>query len=156
MDGTEALRQIREQLVAREPLIAQLKFVAISASVLRHEQEEFTRSGFAQFICKPFRLEEIWSCLENLLKVEFDYETPATETGTDGQPDFARLQAPNELLERLRGSAELYSTTEVREYLGELETLNPDGKAALAHLHELNEAGAIDEFLNALGKVRIS
>ena len=156
MDGTEALRRIREQLVAQEPSIAKLKFVAISASVLRHEQDEFTRSGFELFIRKPFRLEEIWQCLEDLLQVEFVFEesSVAGGEGNEEKIDFAGIQAPAELLARMKDAAELYSTTEVREQLEELRGHNPDANGAIARLHELNEAGAIEEFLRALNEVR--
>ena len=152
MDGAEALRQIRQQLIEREPDVAKLKFVAISASVLRHEQDLYKRSGFDEFIIKPFRFEEVCQSLQQLLKVEFDFE----EAETDGTPggtrtvDFSGIKVPVELLARIKESAELYSTTELREQIEELSKHNPDANGAIARLHELNESGAMEEIVELL------
>jgi signal transduction histidine kinase/DNA-binding response OmpR family regulator len=50
------------------------KLVAISASVLKHEQMEYTRKGFDAFIGKPFRFEQICECLEKLLGRNFEMD----------------------------------------------------------------------------------
>jgi len=52
------------------------KLVAISASVLKHEQMQYTKEGFDAFIGKPFRLEEICECLEKMLGVTFESDPP--------------------------------------------------------------------------------
>jgi len=69
MDGLEATRQILEESPEDH-----LKIVAISASVLEHQQREFLEVGFDDFIPKPFRFEEVTECLKKLLQVEYEYE----------------------------------------------------------------------------------
>ena len=152
MDGTEALRQIRQKLIEKEPALAKLKFVAISASVLRHEQDLYKRAGFDEFIIKPFRFEEVCQCLHQLLKVEFDFEeNEAVETsGGKGKVDFSKIKVPADLLARIKESAELYSTTELRQQIEEILQHNPDANGAIARLHELNEVGAMEEIVEAL------
>lgn len=56
------------------------KLVAISASVLKHEQEAYAEAGFDGFVPKPYRFEQIRECLEKHLGVTC--EDAANEVGT--------------------------------------------------------------------------
>ena len=73
MDGFELRTRILEQFG-----VDRLKVVAISASVLAHEQQQYLQVGFHDFISKPFRVAEITACLTRLLAVRFEYELPDT------------------------------------------------------------------------------
>ena len=152
MDGTEVAQRIHTQFGEGKAIL-----VAISASVLSHEQEEYLQSGFAEFISKPFRLEEVCNSIQRLLEVQFDRE--AKESAMNLAPDasqYAVITITPDLLSRLKTSAELYSTTELREQLDELMEGNSDAKNAIAHLHTLNESGAMEELLELLEKMRVS
>jgi hypothetical protein len=125
----------------------------VSASVLRHEQDWYRESGFDAFIRKPFRLREVCHCLEDLLQVPFDYEPEPVARPVPDPALLDKLTVSPDLLARLKTSAELYSTTELREQLDELAAGNPEAIEFITHLHALNEAGemeAILEFLNRL------
>lgn len=151
MDGTEVARRIHEMFGA-----GKAKLVAISASVLRHEQEEYLKSGFAEFISKPFRLAEVCECMERLLKVEFDRE--AEEPAASGAPDrseFEGLTISKELKDAIKSSAELYATTELREQIGRLAERNPGASAAMDHLLALSKSGAMEEILELVGVMRV-
>jgi len=54
LDGMEAVRRIR----AREDWQG-LKVVAVSASVLAHERQDFLEAGFDEFLDKPFRFGQV-------------------------------------------------------------------------------------------------
>ena len=151
MDGTEVARRIHEMFGA-----GKAKLVAISASVLRHEQEEYLKSGFAEFISKPFRLAEVCECMERLLEVEFDRE--AEEPAASGAPDrseFEGLTISKELKDAIKSSAELYATTELREQIGQLAARNPGANAAMDHLLALSKSGAMEEILELVGVMRV-
>lgn len=151
MEGTEVARRIGERFGK-----GKVKLVAISASVLRHEQNGFLEAGFSEFISKPFRLAEVCQSMSRLLDVEFEYESDAAaEVPEASSISFDSLIISAELLARLKGAAEMYSTTEIREHLSELENLNPDEKSAVEHLRALTKAGDMDEIVRCLEAMQI-
>jgi signal transduction histidine kinase/CheY-like chemotaxis protein/ligand-binding sensor domain-containing protein len=62
------------------------KLVAISASVLKHEQESYAEAGFDGFVPKPYRFDKIRECLEKHLGVTC--EDVASETRQADRPDL--------------------------------------------------------------------
>ena len=150
MEGTEAAKRIIQEFGA-----GKVKLVAISASVLRHEQESYREAGFDAFISKPFRLEQVCGVLERLLHVAFDYEEEP-QAGKRSRlvcdPESARI--PTELLGRMKTSAELYRTTELRKQSDELRQARADQTVVADYLDHLNDAGEIEAILDFLGKVR--
>ncbi|MBI4661775.1 MAG: response regulator, partial [Verrucomicrobia bacterium] len=71
--------------------VGRAKLVAISASVLQHEQSLYEEAGFDAFVPKPFQFEEICECLERLLGVTFEYEAAA-----GGRADLPAQPKPSE------------------------------------------------------------
>jgi CheY-like chemotaxis protein len=128
MDGLEATRRIFQQF-GRD----KLKIVAVSASALEHEREEFMAigfdtplatqpKGFDDFIAKPVHAERVYECLANLLRVEYEYDDVET------QPMFLMdIVLPEELLKRLREAAEFGRITELRESLDEVRQIGAAG-----------------------------
>ncbi|MBI4662316.1 MAG: response regulator, partial [Verrucomicrobia bacterium] len=150
MEGTEAARRILEELGP-----GKVKLIAISASVLSHEQESYRRAGFDAFISKPFRLEEVCDVLSRVLGVAFEYgEAPGKGEPSLVTCDPATVRIPSELLARLKASAELYRTTELRKEIEGLRQARADQAAAADYLDHLNDSGEIEAILDFLGKVR--
>jgi CheY-like chemotaxis protein len=145
LDGLAAVRLIQEHAVW-----AQVKMVAISASVLEHERQEYLQAGFDDFIDKPFSFERICQCLAQQLGVEFEYgEEEAVEVEA---ADWSGVVVPAQLHARLREAAELYSVTELESCFGELERL---GEARLAgHLRGLRRRHDIEAILAVLQEVK--
>ena len=148
MNGLELRNKVVQQFGA-----STMKIVAISASVLIHEQRHYLESGFDDFIPKPFPVARIADCMARLLAVEFEYETceetgghPATTKPTDAEP----LVVPKELLERLQGSARSYRVVEFKRNLVELEQLGPEGRRLASALEILNENGELERILEIL------
>ena len=151
MDGTEVARRVHEKFGE-----ANVKLVAISASVLRHEQEGYLRSGFSKFISKPFRIEEVCESIESLLKVQFDREEkPNTAPTAFDRSVFEQLVITKELQQSLQSSAELYSTTELREALRQLAALNPGADTAIEQLLALSKSGGMEKILELLSLMKL-
>lgn len=55
MDGIEASRRLREALQPEQRPVV----VALSADTLQMQDEKCKAAGFAAFICKPFRVEDV-------------------------------------------------------------------------------------------------
>jgi len=64
------------------------------------------------------------------------------------------VELPADLLSRLRRAAELYSVTELEEYLQEVEQLGEGPQRLAAHLRSLRQQHDMDSVLVILGGIR--
>ncbi len=148
MDGPEAARRIWEAL-GRDAL----KIVAVSASTLEHEQQEFLEQGFDDFVPKPFRVEQIYGCLAKHLGVEFEYGE-AGVVSEEAAPDLEGIRLPGDLHARLQEAAELYSVTELEGYFSEMEQLGEGHQQLADHLRGLRRKHDIEAIISILQDVR--
>jgi CheY-like chemotaxis protein len=149
MDGIETTNQI---ILEYGP--GRMKFVAVSASVLAHQQEAFMRHGLDAFLGKPFRFQALCDCLRNLLGVEFQYADDTTQEAQSERVDPQRVELAPELLERLREAAHRFNVTKLEQGLREWESLNHSTHVEVAHVRNLVQEGKFDEvseFLNRFG-----
>lgn len=68
MDGLTATRKIREA-----PGGEDVKIAALTASVLKEEREAALIAGSDDFVCKPFKPEEIFDCMKRHLNIHYTY-----------------------------------------------------------------------------------
>jgi signal transduction histidine kinase/ligand-binding sensor domain-containing protein/CheY-like chemotaxis protein len=147
MTGTEVAETIERELGAQRP-----KLVAISASVLKHEQKKYFEKGFDAFVPKPFRFEQICECLAELADAKFEYDSDEFEI-TETKAVNHDFRLPAELLERLKRAAEAYSVTDFESYLGDVEALGDPGAELAERLRELSRNVQIEEILKILSGV---
>lgn len=75
MNGREATEQIRaleKQNIAKE--ITRTRILALTASAFAEQREEMLGAGCDDFICKPFKAQEIFEKIAHYLNVEYLYE----------------------------------------------------------------------------------
>ena len=133
MDGFEATRRIHRRFGRQA-----VRVVAVSASVLTHEQAACQARGFDYFVSKPIRLDALCRCLATLLGVSFDSPaTPAEPGSVESVQDTAGFVVPAALRARIEAAAEIYNTTELKRCLGELDQCSPGGRALAAALRDL-------------------
>jgi CheY-like chemotaxis protein len=126
--------------------------VAISASTLKHEQEEYLQAGFDDFIGKPFRFERVCECLAKLLEVEF--ETDEADEGEEQLLETPQVTLPEELLTQLKAAAKGYRVTELKEPLNEIERLGLAGQKLAKRLSELIFRYDMDTVLKILSEIK--
>ena len=115
--------------------------VALSASVLEHEQKSYLDVGFDAFIGKPFRTAQVYACLADLLGVEYQYGREETPAGVPAaEVDLRRMALPEELYARLHQAVRLQRVTDVKTFLDEIERLGPEEQRLAAHLRDLAQA----------------
>jgi signal transduction histidine kinase/CheY-like chemotaxis protein len=73
MNGSQAMLHIKNNY-------PEVTCIAVTSSVLYHERAAFLEQGFDDLVGKPFRMEQIISCIEKYLAVEFEYG-PCDATG---------------------------------------------------------------------------
>jgi len=146
LSGTEAAQRIWSEMGGSAPHL-----VAVSASALEHERQQYLDMGFERFIDKPCRAESVFSCLAEVLGVEFEY---AEEEATEQEAmDLAGITLSADLVGRLREAAEMANVTELEQMLDELEAQQPEMRQLAAHLHNLSQDFRMEELLAILDQV---
>ena len=113
--------------------------------------------GFHEYISKPFREEEVFSCLHKLLDVEFVYENDEGGQEKSILPiDASQFTLPKDIYDRVKKSAELSSITLMERVLAELSQDNGDLKILIEHLEDLLENYDMGAILKVLEKVSIT
>ncbi|NKB66934.1 MAG: response regulator [Candidatus Latescibacteria bacterium] len=139
LDGLETARRIRQGTQA-------IKLIAISASVLSHQQHSITQAGFDDFIAKPFRFEDICACLQQHLGVQFTYAAPKAEIPLPPAADL-----PADLVADLREATRLKNVTHIERHLQTMEQLGETPRQLAAHLRQLKQRFDLDAITAVLG-----
>ena len=154
MGGEEAIKLIQKEF-GRD----RIKVVVITASALDRRREHFLGMGCHEYISKPFRANEVFNCLNELLDVEFVYEeddTPSDESGQMNEIDFSEMSIPEDLCAKLKGSAELYNITELERNLEVLEQNHGVSRQLTKHLRHLLKNYDMEAITKVLEAVSIS
>jgi CheY-like chemotaxis protein len=73
MNGAEATRRIKALPQGKNTVI-----VALTASVFEDQREKLFQAGIDAFMSKPYRVDDIFACLHEHLKIEFIYQQTET------------------------------------------------------------------------------
>ena len=147
LNGPDAAQKIWNKMGDRSP-----KIVAVSASAMEHEQQQYLDMGFHAFISKPFRAEHIFQCLSEQLGVEF--ERAEQVVAQEIPVDLSTLHLSQTVLDALKETAELANVTELERLLDNLEKQNPEASAFAAHLRGLSQDFKMDDILQILANLR--
>ncbi len=115
MDGRQAIHEIISEFGPDR-----YKIVTISASAMQHDREQYLALGSHEVVLKPFRADEVFECLKNLLNVEFIYSDASRK---DAKPqvlhdmDYSKIQIPKAVHHSLKEAAELHYVTRIRQSL---------------------------------------
>ncbi len=135
MDGRKVIRAVRKR-----PEWHALRVVAVSASVLDHERNDFLAAGFDDFVGKPFEEAQIAECLRSQLQVELiAAASDSTDASSEPEqaPDLSTLALPAALHAQLLKSAQLSRVTELDEGLRALDSLGTQERQLADYLREM-------------------
>jgi PAS domain S-box-containing protein len=133
MDGREAIRNIVTEFGPER-----FKIVTITASAMQHEREQFLRLGSHEVVLKPFRAEDVFECLKNLLKIEFIYQESRqneSDSALNHKIDYTQICIPKDIHHSLKEAAELHYVTQIRQSLPLLEETGEQGKKLADNLN---------------------
>ena len=142
LDGLETARRLRDQYGQTCPSL-----VAVSASVMEHEQRQFLAAGFEHFVGKPVLAAKVYESMGALLGVEFRY---AEEEAVSPEA-AAAVVLPEELVERLQEAAEWGQLTELEKALEELAERGTAEAALAERLRRLTQELRLDEIAAQVG-----
>jgi signal transduction histidine kinase len=132
MGGVEAICLLRKEFPENE-----LNIVVVSASVLKHEREQYEKLGCSEILQKPFRMEKIYSSAQKLLGIEYEYEQKEAnqeDISIAIEVDYSNVHFPQNIISKLDKAVEICNITEMDKLLKGLEPKNDDESAVLKNL----------------------
>ena len=130
LSGIEVARRLSD--AQREDL----KLVAVSASVLEHEQAEYRAAGFNGILEKPVQMASLFECISDLLPVSFDVDNPAMRNEIVAV-DTLRPVLPVDLHRSLVDAARRHNITDLKQHISAVASLGDAEDAFAAELRDL-------------------
>lgn len=127
--------------------------MGFSASVLKNEVEEALAAGFDDFLSKPFREEDLFSKVGQLLRI--DWQTEATEAGAAVRVDTsdAEIRISAEALQQLRAQANTGNAKRLKALLAKLVESEPDGSRLATTLKPMLEGYRMSDIRSFLAEL---
>ncbi|HTJ77794.1 MAG TPA: CHASE domain-containing protein [Rariglobus sp.] len=123
-----------------------------TAALLNHQDHDAIRADGGTLLAKPFRLEDLCTCLLRVPGARFE-EIP----GTPAPPplELDRIVLPQELCTRMTVAAELHSTTVLKACLDDLRALGGPAVPFADHLRHLLRAYDLASIARLLTRVQV-
>ena len=126
MDGYEAARLIKSTAKG-----AKIPIIALTASAFEEEQQKTNQSGLQGYIRKPFRENELFGVIGDVLGIKYLYEDPTTSAQTiylyDNEAivkDIVKL--PQSLLLQLQNALAIADLNQLIRLINSINQDNPD------------------------------
>jgi CheY-like chemotaxis protein len=133
-------------------LSPQVPVVFHTAALLDRSERDELRALGGELLAKPFRADDLCTCLRRLPQVCFD-DAPAAPITTAPLPDLETLVLPGDLCSRMTVAAELHSTTVLKTCLEELRQHGGPAAALADHLRHLLRAYDLDGVARLLARL---
>ena len=128
LDGLEAIRRIRG--LAEGGCV---RIIVLSASAFETDRQEAMEAGADAFIVKPFRDSEVFSCIGEMLGIDYLYADAVNPVPVI--PDnVVRLPLPATLIVQLREAVLDGDIGRLLADIDQVEKLSPDAAAGLRQL----------------------
>ncbi len=156
MSGEEATQKIIEHYGS-----GRFKIVGVTASTSAYDQNKMITAGCKTVISKPYRVEQIFKCLQELLGVEYEYqEFPDNrQENTDKAPSESKelpdMCIPAKLFLEFKESIEQIDIPELEKLLEKLHTWGDEGMLVESHLRPLLKNGDFAGMLNFLENIPV-
>jgi CheY-like chemotaxis protein len=137
LDGAEAVKQIVSLCGENRP-----KLVAVTASVMVREKQQYLDAGFDAFLPKPVEAEALYASLKALLGVTYVYEEQGNLVD-----DFPNVRLPDELWQQLYEAAQLGRVTGLSDCLAQMRELGPQEASVADRLEAMRRDMDIEGIL---------
>jgi CheY-like chemotaxis protein len=156
MSGEEVTQKIIEQYGSER-----FQIVGVTASTSDYEQNKMTTAGCKRVISKPYRVEQIFQCVQELLGVEYEYQeilddNPESAEKTPSESrEMPDLWIPAKLFLEFKESIEQNDVPALEKLLEKLRTLSDEGKRVESHLRPLLKKGDFTGMLDFLENIPV-
>jgi CheY-like chemotaxis protein len=145
--GPLLLKQLR-----LDGLSLEVPIVFHTAALLDRAERDALHAGGGELLAKPFRAEDLCTCLRRLPNVHFD-DASSISAPSAPLPDLETLALPEDLCTRMMVAAELHSTTVLKACLDELRQLGGPAAALADHLRLFLRAYDLEGVARLLAKL---
>lgn len=146
MGGVETRRHLLQRHGPRS-----MKIIAVTASVLEHQREEYLREGFDGFVDKPLSAGRVYAALHQHLGVILEFDEPDPRASQDAGWEDLRL--PARVSQALQEAIESHSVTELRRQIEGLVHFGDAGRRLAAHLTDLSRQYDLDAIEQVLARL---
>ncbi len=152
MSGAETIN-----LLNQEDSLKSLKTIVVSAYLSKKEKTQYSKLGCEEFILKPFRAEHVFTSIQKLINVEFEYEEEyaGIET-TIEEIDYSQVSISKDLFKQLLEAADLNNITQIEEGLNTFIPRTTAEEAFLKTLKTHAKTYDMQSFGQILNKLNIS
>jgi signal transduction histidine kinase/CheY-like chemotaxis protein len=148
--GPELLAALRtDGLPASTPVLFH------TAVLLERAQRDALCASGADLLAKPFRAEDLCTCLRRLPGVRFEEPAIAAAAAETPLPNLDLVVLPEDLCARMTVAAELHSTTVLKACLEELRQLGGPAEALADHFRQLLRAYDLAAIALLLSRVHV-
>ncbi len=150
MDGIQAVKEIKEKY--KQDIIC----IAVTASAMGYSDEKYKKSGFDDYISKPYRFEAVFECMENHLEVNF--ERGSTSQAQDSELvaiDLEQCHVPHKLYDELLWASQDYALTQLKKALSELKQCGTEEAKLAQRLSQLMEQYNMQEMVELLQQLTV-
>ena len=148
MDGPQMLERLVEQY-GREATVV----VAVTASIFDHQRQHFLDLGFAGFLDKPLRAEQLYAYLAEHLGVEYAFAEETT-AAVEVAVDWTSISLPADLYGDLESAVRGHSVTQLRQHMDELAQLGDKQRSLAARLNQLAQHYDMDAIKAILEEIK--
>ncbi len=156
MSGEEATRRISKKYGAER-----FKIVGVTASALSHEQEVMLTAGCSVVIGKPFRVEQIFKCIQDLLGVEYEYEDARKDQKKSPKKtspqsnEFSDMNIPAKMFLEFKDSIDKGDSSALEKQLANFGALGDKEKLLETRLSALVKEDDFEGILDILEKIPV-
>jgi PAS domain S-box-containing protein len=156
MNGEEATKKILTEYGPES-----YKIVGVTASALAHEQEIMLSAGCSIVIGKPFRIEQIFKCIQDLVGVEYEYQDIAQDRKTEPQKvlpesnNLSDMRIPAKMFLQFKDCIEKKDSSELKKLLAVLANMGDKEKLLETRLSALAREGDFEGILDQLEQIPV-
>jgi PAS domain S-box-containing protein len=156
MNGEEATKKIFKEYGPER-----FKIVGVTASALAHEQEIMLTAGCSVVIGKPFRIEQIFKCIQDLMGVEYEYQDIRKNPIKSPQKalplpnDFSDMRIPAQMFLQFKDSIDKGDSSELKKQLAVLAARGDMEKLLETRLSALAREGDFEGILELLEQIPV-
>lgn len=129
LDGIEAHRQLKNRSDT-----ARIPCVVVSASCARSQKEDFIQLGFADYVAKPYRFNDVYEALEHVLGIELERAARPLYSEEPEPADPAALRIPVEQAQALHQAADRGALSRLRQLVDSMKRSDDDSLREAAGL----------------------
>ncbi|MCP3850572.1 MAG: response regulator [Gammaproteobacteria bacterium] len=150
MDGIQAVKEVKEKY--KQDIIC----IAVTASAMDYSDEKYKKSGFDDYISKPYRFEAVFECMENHLEVNFERGSISqTQDSELVAIDLEQCHVPHKLYEELLRASQDYALTQLKKALSELKQYGTEEAKLAQRLSQLMEQYNMQEMVELLQQLTV-